>query len=108
MNGGQISEALDRFIQRAGVVTAAQCLRDEGESMIDLAKPRCGNCHHWMKKSDCPREARGEKPSTNGLSCPTYLEESRNANFRQRGYEKLKEADALLKTLEPTQPAKED
>lgn len=30
---------------------------------------RCGECVHWMKTSDCPRESKGLKPSAGDWAC---------------------------------------
>jgi len=35
---------------------------------------KCGTCYHWMKKSDCPREA-VTKPSASSWACGKYQEE---------------------------------
>ncbi len=33
---------------------------------------KCGNCKHWMKKSDCPLEEK-VKPSMSYPSCDKYI-----------------------------------
>ncbi len=33
----------------------------------------CGNCFKWMKKSLCPLEKMGGKPSCNHWPCTEYL-----------------------------------
>lgn len=48
---------------------------------------KCGKCEHWMKKADCPREAKGIKPSCADWGCSNFkkekwateLEEKQNA-----------------------------
>lgn len=37
-----------------------------------IKKKRCGQCEHWMKTSECPREARGFKVSMNDWTCNNY------------------------------------
>lgn len=41
--------------------------------------PRCGNCSHWMKSSQCPKEVnvkgRSQGPSCEGIACKSYVEE---------------------------------
>ena len=37
-------------------------------------KKECGNCEHWMKKSSCPREAKGLKPSCGSWPCDQFTE----------------------------------
>jgi hypothetical protein len=36
---------------------------------------KCGTCCHWMKKSDCPKETKGMKPSAGMWACDNYSEE---------------------------------
>ena len=64
-------------------------LRDKVVEARVAAKPRCGNCHWWMKSRDCPREhnvkgmTRG--PDAGGLPCSKHQwTDSSLALFRQR------------------------
>ena len=34
----------------------------------------CGTCCNWMKKSDCPKEVKGMKPSAGMPACSKYSE----------------------------------
>lgn len=34
---------------------------------------RCGKCDNWMKKSDCPKEKVGMKPSCNEFACKEFV-----------------------------------
>jgi hypothetical protein len=36
---------------------------------------KCGHCYNWMKKSDCPKEAKGMKPHAGMPACEKYSEE---------------------------------
>jgi hypothetical protein len=33
---------------------------------------KCGRCQHWMKKYDCPREAKGQKPNCESFCCEKF------------------------------------
>ena len=45
-------------------------------SVRQEARPRCGNCAHWMKRGPCPRErgigSTAGGPSINGFACHSY------------------------------------
>ena len=32
---------------------------------------RCGDCEHWMKSSDCPREKRDDNKNPSKIGLPT-------------------------------------
>jgi hypothetical protein len=34
---------------------------------------KCGKCKNWMKKSSCPRENIGKKPSCEELACKQFV-----------------------------------
>lgn len=34
---------------------------------------RCGDCKHWMKKSDCPKEKDGLKPTSKTWACEKFI-----------------------------------
>jgi hypothetical protein len=36
-------------------------------------KEECGNCYKWMKKSICPLEQSGKKPSYNYPGCGEFI-----------------------------------
>lgn len=41
----------------------------------ELEKKECGNCQHWMKKSDCPRETGNVKtgsPTMGSVACSKF------------------------------------
>ena len=38
----------------------------------DVKSETCGNCNHWIKTRECPRERRGEKPSMNDPGCDEF------------------------------------
>lgn len=37
-----------------------------------VKKRRCGECNHWMRTSECPREAKGIIVSMNGFGCEHF------------------------------------
>jgi hypothetical protein len=36
-------------------------------------KEECGNCDKWMKKSSCPLEKQGKKPSCSYPGCGEFI-----------------------------------
>ena len=34
---------------------------------------KCGRCQNWMKKHDCPREAKGQKPTCDDFCCDKFV-----------------------------------
>lgn len=43
------------------------------ERLMEL-RPRCGHCNHWMVKTICPPESRGEFVSAGRFTCPSFDE----------------------------------
>lgn len=66
-------EKFERFIEITGRISAAQVHTDEARRLERAAQPSCGNCQHWMKKSDCWRERLGQKPSMYHYPCQHFV-----------------------------------
>lgn len=63
----------DKAIDAIGVFSLLTQLKDKVTEAAQTAPRECGNCNHWMKRPDCPREgglgtAVGG-PSMSGLPC---------------------------------------
>ncbi len=50
--------------------------REIRERIRSVTAERCGNCNHWMKTRECPRERRGEKQSCNAPGCEEFTLDS--------------------------------
>ena len=71
------------------------------EINVDLsARPRCGECEHWMKSRECPREhnvggfSRG--PSMADPTCPQFLIDHRSAERINTLHDERRELRATL------------
>ena len=56
--------------------------------------PRCGHCDHWMKKSICPPESRGEEVRADRSTCPSFSEVEWVSHAREDLLDALLEAEA--------------
>jgi hypothetical protein len=95
-----IEGAIDRFIGRMGHITNARVHMDHAEADERNARPSCGNCRHWMKSRECPRErnvngySRG--PSSGEPPCGKFTENARVQGLRDRAAEFRAKAAAEL------------
>ena len=87
----QFTKVIDDF-GRISRLAQAGDLQREARALI---QPKCGNCEHWMKKSDCPAES-VSKPSSNSAACKKHL----MVGYIKRIYDgQMAEAADLLKGL---------
>lgn len=71
---------IDGFIDAMTKVSRLADLRAERARLAHGMRPRCGNCDHWMKSSECPKEVnvkgRSQGPSCEGIACKSFVEKS--------------------------------
>lgn len=57
------------------------------ELNAEIAKVRCGDCSHWMKSRECPRERNvngwNHGPSCEDLPCQLFIEDSLSTKLRE-------------------------
>lgn len=67
-----IRDQFDSMIEATGRFSRLVQLRYDRNHLGDILNKRCGSCEHWMKTSDCPLEARGDKPSSDHWACNQF------------------------------------
>lgn len=99
---------LNNFVSAEGKLSAARAHEQEAMRLDREALPKCGNCDHWMKSSQCPQErnvnGRRSGPSMNGFACAKFTE-SRSAltnpqHLRDMAAEERAKAKAALTPAE--------
>jgi hypothetical protein len=102
---GKMSDFLDRFIKSEALLIKAQCHFKEAIRLEQECRPRCGNCDHWMKIPQCPRESfdRKNRPSRMGLACSKYLEMESISEFRRMADEERLKAKELTSKAHRTE-----
>lgn len=82
---GQIDKLIDAMCQASNLVH----LKNERSRIQARARPRCGNCDHWMKSRECPAEKNvkgmGRGPSCEGIACTQF----KPCPSAQRMFEKM-------------------
>lgn len=74
MSQGEVDRIFGTASRLSALSQAAQLMRDANA----VGRRECGNCAHWMKKSDCPREVgdsfsgRSRGPSSADLACSDF------------------------------------
>jgi hypothetical protein len=67
-----MSDLWDMALRFGEAVQAAECLAE----LRSDAQPRCGECTHWMKSKECPREVNvngwNRGPNVNGTPCDSF------------------------------------
>ncbi|ROL86518.1 hypothetical protein [Pseudomonas protegens] len=69
-------DQIDKLIDGLGKVSHLAYLKRERARIQAAARPKCGNCHFWMKTRECPAEknvngmSRG--PSCEGIACQKF------------------------------------
>ncbi|POA52102.1 MULTISPECIES: hypothetical protein [unclassified Pseudomonas] len=69
-------DQIDKLIDNLCAASNLAYLKSERSRIQSKAKPRCGNCDHWMKSRECPAEknvngmSRG--PSCEGIACSQF------------------------------------
>jgi len=63
------------------------------EQIRSVTAEKCGNCPHWMKTRECPRERRGEKPSCNAPGCEEFSLMPSRKKFSEELKAKLPKGD---------------
>lgn len=63
--------AIDTLISACCAIGKIGVANDMRAEIRRLKAPRCGNCNHWMKSSDCPLEV-ANRPSMNHLPCQRH------------------------------------
>lgn len=82
-------DQIDKLIDNLCAASNLAHLKSERSRIQSRAKPRCGNCDHWMKSRECPAEknvngmSRG--PSCEGVACTQF----KSCQSMQRMYEKM-------------------
>lgn len=80
---------------------ASKFIHDEArrkELLAQIRKVTCGDCQHWMKSRECPRErnvggfSRG--PSMNGPICEKFSETPQSVELRAKWKLELSELEA--------------
>jgi len=67
----------DRLIDAVSKISALGRLRDKVAEALATDSRVCGNCNHWMKHSECPRETRNNHgrrvgPSMGAPACAQF------------------------------------
>ncbi|MCL8299415.1 hypothetical protein [Pseudomonas mosselii] len=82
-------DQIDKMIDVLCAASNLAHLKSERARIQSRAKPRCGNCDHWMKSRECPAEknvngmSRG--PSCEGFACAQF----KPCPSTQRMFEKM-------------------
>lgn len=62
--------------------------------------PRCGNCSHWMKSNQCPKEVnvkgRSQGPSCEGIACKSYVEDTFSTDIHRKKIAECESEIALI------------
>lgn len=90
--------AFDKAIDAMGRFSLLAQLKDKLVEVLQTAKPECGNCYHWMKNRDCPREqnvdGRQRGPSMSAPACSKFKIEQSALDLRAK---RIGEAVAFAK-----------
>lgn len=69
-------EQFDKLIDVLGKAGHLACLKRERARIQNDARPKCGNCHFWMKSRECPAEknvnGQSRGPSCEGIACQKF------------------------------------
>lgn len=64
----------------------------------EKSKKECGSCYHWMKTSQCPKEAMGIKVSCGMLICSNFEMDSFTQRFIDENELKIKQLQSEIST----------
>ena len=69
-------EQFDKLIDALGKAGHLAYLKRERARIQNDARPKCGNCHFWMKSRECPAEknvnGQSRGPSCEGFACQKF------------------------------------
>lgn len=69
-------EQFDKLIDALGKAGYLAYLKRERARIQNDARPKCGNCHFWMKSRECPAEknvnGQSRGPSCEGFACQKF------------------------------------
>lgn len=90
--GEAVSREFERIFDAFMMVSAEIHRKDEQRRELarlrESSRDKCGNCHYWMKSSDCPREknvgGRRTGPSMNAPICSKFTPDSQALEWREQ------------------------
>lgn len=96
----EAAQIFDRLIEGASRIARLGEIRRMKAEADATDRRECGNCCHWMKSSDCPRErnvnGRSRGPSMSEPACSNFALEPWVADLKTK---RLAAAEAALAAL---------